>query len=64
VEAMAKIRSYSISKINEELQYLSSKYSVNDLKSMIDKLLDQIKSEYDEIDEDLEDWIEVPNHEV
>jgi hypothetical protein len=31
---------------------------------MIDELLDQIKSEYDEIDKDLENWIEIPNHKV
>jgi hypothetical protein len=37
---------------------------VNDLKNMINKSLDQIESEYDEIDEDPEDWIKVPNYEV
>ena len=64
MKAIAKICLYSVSKINEELWYLSSKYSTNNLKSIINELLDQIKSKYDEIDEDSEDWIEVPNHEV
>jgi hypothetical protein len=51
VEAMAKIRSFYVSKVNEELLYASSKYSKNELKNMINESLDNLEEDVENIEE-------------
>ncbi|CAG8763960.1 3711_t:CDS:2, partial [Rhizophagus irregularis] len=49
VESMAKIQSFYISKVNEELKYASSKYSQSELKVIINELLDNLEEDFEVI---------------
>jgi hypothetical protein len=67
VEAMAKIRSYYTSKVNEELQYESSKFSKNELKEMINDSLDQFEEDFEDTEDeeefyDAEDQLSTSDH--
>ena len=72
VEAMAKIRSFYISKSNEELKYASSKYSKDELKDMINESLNYFEEDVEDVEEvekdkaerEVEQQFEIPNHEV
>ena len=48
VKSMAKIRSFYISKVNDELKYVSSKYSKNELKVMINESLNNLEKDFKE----------------
>ena len=66
---MAKIRSFYISKSNEELKYTSSKYSKDELKDMINESLNYFEEDVEDVEEDkaerkVEQQFEIPNHEV
>ena len=68
---MAKIRLFYISKSNEELHYMSSKYSKNELANMINESFNDFEEDIDENFEDDEfekevekEQFEIPNHEV
>ncbi|EXX66305.1 hypothetical protein RirG_125100 [Rhizophagus irregularis DAOM 197198w] len=64
VESMAKIRSFYISKVNDELRYASSKYSERELKIMVDESLNDIEEDFedDEPERVLVEQHEIPNH--
>lgn len=64
VESMAKIRSFYVSKVNDELRYASSKYSERELKTMINESLDDLENdvEEDESEKELVEQHEIPNH--
>src|SRR5437763_16113428 len=72
VEAMAKIRSFYISKSNEELKYASSKYSKDELKDMINESLNYFEEDVEDVEDveedkterEVEQQFEIPNHEV
>ena len=72
VEAMAKIRSFYISKSNEELKYTSSKYSKDELKDMINESLNYFEEDVEDVEDveedkaerEVEQQFEIPNHEV
>ncbi|PKY61614.1 hypothetical protein RhiirA4_486823 [Rhizophagus irregularis] len=61
---MAKIRSFYISKVNDELRYASSKYSERELKIMVDESLNDIEEDFedDEPERVLVEQHEIPNH--
>lgn len=48
VESMAKIRSFYISKVNEELKYASSQYSQSELTIMINESLDNLEEDFED----------------
>jgi hypothetical protein len=64
VESMAKIRSFYVSKVNDELRYASSKYSERELKIMIDESLDDIEDDFEENEskKELVEQHEISNH--
>jgi len=72
VEVIAKIRSFYISKSNEELKYASSKYSKDELKDMINEWLNYFEGDVEDVEEveedkaerEIEQQFEIPNHEV
>ena len=69
---MAKIRSFYISKSNEELKYASSKYSKDELKDMINELLNYFEEDVEDVEDveedkaerEVEQQFEISNHEV
>ena len=72
VKAMAKIRSFYISKSNEELKYASSKYSKDELKDMINESLNYFEEDVEDVEDveedkaerEVEQQFEIPNHKV
>jgi hypothetical protein len=66
VESMAKIRSYYVSKANDELKYASSKYSKDELKVMVDESLDNLEEDFEDSEPEriLVEPDEIPNHTV
>jgi hypothetical protein len=67
VESMAKIRSFYVLKVNEELKYASSKYSQSKLKVMINESLDNLKEDFEENEaekstKEIVKQHEIPNH--
>ena len=67
IEAMAKIRTYCVSKINDELKYLSQNYDLKELKQMVEEAIKSIEDGDDDRDEDTldntnqEEFTEVSN---
>ncbi|CAB5368322.1 unnamed protein product [Rhizophagus irregularis] len=61
---MARIWSFYVSKVNDELRYASSKYSERELKIMIDESLNDIEEDFenDEPERVLVEQHEIPNH--
>ncbi|PKY63387.1 hypothetical protein RhiirA4_492140 [Rhizophagus irregularis] len=64
---MAKIRSFYISKVNEELKYASSKYSQSELKVIINESLDNLEEDFEENEsekpaKEIVEQHEIPNH--
>ena len=55
---MAKIRSFYISKSNEELKYASSKYSKDELKDMINESLNYFEEDVEDVEDVEEDKAE------
>src|SRR5205823_2201282 len=47
VEFKAKIRSFYISKVNEELKYASSKYFKDELKVMVNESLNNLEEDFE-----------------
>ena len=64
VESMAKIRSFYISKVNEELKYASSKYSKDELKVMVNESLNNLEEDFEENESErvIVERDEIPNH--
>jgi hypothetical protein len=65
IEAMAKIRSFNISNIKNELAYMSQKYSEAEMCEMInDSIFLQFEDEEENTNLENKSILEIPNHEV
>ncbi|GBC09695.1 hypothetical protein RclHR1_09050005 [Rhizophagus clarus] len=64
IESMAKIRSFYISKVNDELKYASSKYPKDKLKIMINESLNNLEKDLEgnKPEGKIVEQYKIPNH--